>query len=305
MAVTATMGAMAAIPEMPAWSVDATASFLSRAAAERGLSEHTTDAYRRDLAQFFDFCDRLGLRSVAAVDRRVLRTWQAQLVTRHMTSSSIARKVSAVRSFYGDALRHRLVESDPTSGLPPRKKSGRLPRAVGAGALGTLLDGLDGADPVAVRDRALLEVLYGTGLRVAEASALTVDQVASDLLRVRGKGGRDRSVPLTGKARIAVDRYLAEGRPRLVTDASGSALWLGVRGAPLGTRGVRRVVQARAGTFPHALRHSFATHLLEGGADLRVVQELLGHIDLATTETYTAVSRHHLRATYDRSHPRA
>lgn len=296
---------MPAIPDTPAWAADATSGFLSRAVAERGLSQHTVAAYRRDLAQFFDFCDRLGLGSVAAVDRRALRSWQAQLVTRRMVSSSIARKVSAVRSFYGDALRHGMVEADPTAGLPPRKKPGRLPRAIGAGPLGVLLDALEGDDPVTLRDRALLEVLYGTGLRVAEVSALTVDQVASDLLRVRGKGGRERTVPLAGKARIAVDRYLAGGRPRLVTRESPDALWLGVRGAPLGSRGVRRVVQSRAGTFPHALRHSFATHLLEGGADLRVVQELLGHIDLATTETYTAVSRHHLRATYDRSHPRA
>jgi integrase/recombinase XerC len=168
-----------------------------------------------------------------------------------------------------------------------------------------MLDGLDGTDPVTLRDRAILEVLYGTGLRVSELAGLTVRDVQTELVRVRGKGDKDRVVPLAGQARAAVGRYLDGGRPRLALAASGDALWLGTRGGPLDPRGVRRVARLRLGTFPHALRHSFATHLLEGGADLRTVQELLGHVELATTQTYTAVSRHHLKATYERSHPRA
>jgi site-specific recombinase XerD len=141
---------------------------------------------------------------------------------------------------------------------------------------------------------------------VSELASLRVRDVeGADLVTVRGKGDKDRVVPLAGQARRAVDVYLESGRAPLAGARAGDALWVGIQGGPLDTRGIRRVVAARLGTFPHALRHSFATHLLEGGADLRTVQELLGHVDLATTQTYTAVSRRHLKATYERSHPRA
>ena len=279
--------------------------FLGRAAAERNLSPHTRQAYRRDLAQFFDFCDRLGIDTLQGVDRRAMRRWQAQLGTRGFAAASIARKVSAVRSFFRDAARRDLVAGDPSIGLPTRKKPSRLPRALGATSLGAMLDGLDGADPLTLRDRAILEVLYGTGLRVSELAGLSVRDVQTELVRVRGKGDKDRVVPLAGQARVALGKYLEGGRPHLALAASGEALWLGARGGRLDPRGVRRVARSRLGTFPHALRHSFATHLLEGGADLRTVQELLGHVELATTQTYTAISRHHLKATYERSHPRA
>ena len=193
-----------------------------------------------------------------------------------------------------------------TLDLPTRRRPSRLPKAVPARALGEMLDSIDGDRPVDLRDRAILEMLYGTGLRVSELAGLEVRDVRGvDLVRVFGKGAKERVVPLAGQARRSVDRYLAAGRPFLDHQGAKDALWLGVRGGVLGTRGVRRVAQARLGTFPHALRHSFATHLLERGADLRTVQELLGHIELATTQTYTAVSRHHLKATYERSHPRA
>jgi site-specific recombinase XerD len=293
------------VPETPEWSRSALASFVGRILAERNLSKHTAAAYGRDLAQFFDFCDRLGLRSLDEVDRRALRRWQAQLATRGYAAASIARKVSAVRSFFADAARRGDVGFDPTTGVQTRKRGSRLPKALAAGSLGGMLDELDGDDAISLRDRAILEVLYGTGLRVSELASLTVDAVAGDLITVRGKGEKDRTVPLLGEARNAVDRYLAAGRSELAGPPAGDSLWVGARGGPLGARGVRHVVRSRLGTFPHALRHSFATHLLERGADLRTVQELLGHVELATTQTYTAVSRHHLKATYERSHPRA
>lgn len=274
--------------------------------AERGLSANTVDAYRRDLSQFFDFCDRLGVGSVAAVDRSVVRRFQANLVSRGYAAASVSRKASAVRSFFGDAVRRESLDVDPTAGLPSRKQSHRLPRSVPERALGQMLDAVDGRDPQSLRDRALLEVLYGTGVRVSELAGMRVADVDGvDLVRVMGKGSKERVVPLAGEARRAVDRYLAAGRPALATEAGGDALWVGSRGGPLGRRGIRRVVARRLGTFPHALRHSFATHLLEHGADLRTVQELLGHVELATTQSYTAVSRQHLKATYERSHPRA
>jgi integrase/recombinase XerD len=169
-----------------------------------------------------------------------------------------------------------------------------------------MLDALVGDHPIDVRDRAILELLYGTGMRVSELASLKVRDVEGvDLVRVRGKGDKERVVPLAGQARKWVDRYLDTARPGLTKAGSDEHLWLGAKGGPLGARGVRHLVQRRLGTFPHALRHSFATHLLEGGADLRTVQELLGHIELATTQTYTAVSRSHLKAAYERSHPRA
>ena len=282
------------------------AAYLERLAAERALSAHTLAAYRRDLSQFFDFCDRRGQRSLGEVDRLAVRRFLAHLAARGYARRSAARKASAVRAFFTDATRRGLAAANPAEGVPAPKRPQHLPRAFPAAALGSWLDALDGADPLTRRDRALLELLYGTGLRVAEAASLTTGGVRqASLVRVLGKGGKERVVPLAGQARAAVQRDLEEGRPTLAGPAAGDALWVGERGGPLGVRGIRRVVRARLGTFPHALRHSFATHLLEGGADLRTVQELLGHRELATTQVYTAVTRQHLRSTYDRSHPRA
>lgn len=299
------MVGMTSIPEVPAWADAAVSGYLRRLDAERGLSPHTVAAYRRDLAQFFDFCDRLGLSAVDDADRATIRRYHAHLTSRRYARSSVARKSSAVRAFFDDAVRRGVAAVNPAAGLPTRSRHRRLPRVLPVRALGELLDGLDGGDAVDLRDRALLELLYGTGLRVAEAASLTVTDVEGELMTVRGKGEKDRVVPLAGAAREAIDRYVTDGRPALAGEWSGAALWLGVKGGPLGTRGVRRVVRRRLGTHPHSLRHSFATHMLEGGADLRTVQELLGHNELATTQIYTEVSRHHLKATYDRSHPRA
>jgi integrase/recombinase XerD len=297
---------MADIPSLPGWASADVEGFLTRMAAERGLSGNTVDAYRRDLSQFFDFCDRLGIRAVDRVDRSAVRRFQASLVSRGYAAASVSRKASAVRAFFSDSVRREQLQTDPTAGLPARKRPHRLPRAVPERALGHMLDAIDGGDPSTLRDRAILEVLYGTGVRVSELAGMRVGDVEGvDLVRVMGKGSKERVVPLIGKARQALDRYLDAGRPALATDAAGDAVWVGARGGALGRRGVRRVVARRLGTFPHALRHSFATHLLEHGADLRTVQELLGHVELATTQTYTAVSRHHLKATYERSHPRA
>ncbi len=281
--------------------------FLGRLAGVRRLSPHTVDAYRRDLAQFATFCGRLGLTGVAGIDRRTLRRYLAQLTTRGYAPRSIARKASAVRGFLDDAVRQELIPANPSIGLARPKSPSTLPKALPQSAVGAALDGIDDPeDPVAMRDRALLEVLYGTGLRVSELAGLQVGDVPrGEFLRIRGKGSRQRDVPLAGAARRALDRYLAGARDALASPAAGSAVWVGIRGGALDARGIRRVVRRRLGTFPHALRHSFATHLLENGADLRSVQELLGHEELATTQIYTAVSRRHLRATYERSHPRA
>jgi site-specific recombinase XerD len=284
---------------------DAVQDFVRRIEVERGLSPHTVAAYQRDLSQFAEFCERLGAVDVADVKRRTIRRYMSQLTTRGYSRRSVARKVSAIRSFFADAARRELVAANPAEGVRQPKRPRSLPKALPSRGLAEMLDNLPGKEPADLRDRAILEVLYASGLRVSELASMQVNDVDGEMLRVLGKGQKTRVVPINASARTAVARYLAEGRPKLAGEQAYSVLWVGVRGGPLDTRGLRRVVQKRLGTFPHALRHSFATHLVEGGADLRSVQELLGHIELATTQIYTSVSRRHLRSTYERSHPRA
>lgn len=292
--------------ELPDWCAAPVAGYLDRLSSQRALSPNTVDAYARDLRQFFDFADRRGTRAIDAVSRTDVRAFLAYLDGRDYARRSMARKASAVRSFFADAVRRGEMAANPVDGLSRPKPSGTLPVALTQRVAGEVLDLIDGDDPVDLRDRALLETLYASGMRVSEIASLEVRDVASaDQVTVRGKGGRDRIVPLGAQARAAIARYLERGRPELVRDRMTSALWIGGRGAEMGPRSIRRVVRRRAGTFPHALRHSFATHLLEGGADLSSVQQLLGHIDLGTTQIYTSVTRHHLRDTYERSHPRA
>lgn len=284
----------------------AIADYLTRLDTERGLSKHTTDAYGRDLDQFTTMCHRLGVERLGDVERRTVRRFLSQLTTLNYSQRSVARKASAVRAFLEDAARRGVIPANPAAGIPQPKRPGTLPKAIPARTLQRFLDDLDGSSPVDLRDRALLEVLYGTGLRVSEVAAMTVDDIGGgDFVTVRGKGDKERAVPIGGQATRAANAYLESGRPALIRPDAEDALWVGVRGGQLDTRGIRRIVRQRLGTFPHALRHSYATHLLEGGADLRAVQDLLGHSELATTQIYTAVTREHLRKTYERSHPRA
>lgn len=291
--------------ETPLTLADAVADFVHRIEVERGLSPHTVTAYRRDLDQFVDFCRRLSVEQLDAVSRRAIRRYMAQLSTRGYSRRSIARKISSIRSFFTDAATRGLIPASPAEGVRQPKRPGSLPKALPQQGLANALDAVVGDSPLDLRDRALLELLYSSGLRVSEVASLQVGDVESEMLRVVGKGGKTRVVPVGREARDAVSAYVRNARPALAGDQAYTALWVGARGGPLDTRGVRRVVQKRLGTFPHALRHSFATHLLEGGADLRTVQEMLGHVELATTQIYTSVSRRHLKSTYERSHPRA
>jgi integrase/recombinase XerC len=282
------------------------AAYLDRLAGERRLSPHTVAAYRRDLDEFATFADRYGAGSLQDVDRLAFRRFLAQLTTRGLARRTIARKASAVRAFFGDALRRGAIDVNPMEGVPTPRLPKSLPKAIPATRLAAQLDQLPAESAVDLRDRALLEVLYGAGLRVSELAAMTVDDLGDGrFFTVSGKGDKQRSMPVGDQARAAVRAYRSRGRPELVGAASRDALWLGVRGAPLSPRSIRRIVRSRLDSFPHALRHSFATHLLENGADLRSVQDLLGHTELATTQLYTSVTRKHLRETYDRSHPRA
>lgn len=286
---------------------DAIAAYLRRLEDERGYAPQTIRAYRTDLAQFAAQAAEAGVTTIDDIDRRTVRRFIAALSQRGMAKRSVARKTAAVRAFLDDAARRGDLPANPAAGVPSPRRPSTLPKAMGKAALGARLDAAFGDSPADLRDRALIELIYGTGLRVSEVVSLRVGDATSSraFIRVTGKGGKERSVPLGGAAAAAVDDYVRTARHALATSDSGDVLFLGVRGGPLDSREVRRITKRRIGTFPHALRHSYATHLLEEGADLRSVQELLGHSELATTQIYTSVTRDHLKSTYERSHPRA
>ena len=290
---------------MPHWAASQIGDFLDRMRDQRELSPHTIDAYRRDLSQFFAYCDEEEVTSIEAVERLHARRYLAVLSAGGYSKRSMTRKASAVRSFYNDASRRGSASVNPFEGVSRPKLDKPLPHALPARTLIHAIETIEPDTPVGLRDRALIDTLYSTGLRISELASLTVDDVGSDMITVLGKGRKTRRVPIGRPAQESVRRWVSQGRPNLAGPEAGTALWVGVRGGRLGARGIRSVVRERVATFPHALRHSFATHLLEGGADLRTVQDLLGHTDLATTQIYTAVTRKHLRGTYDRSHPRA
>jgi integrase/recombinase XerC len=279
------------------------------------VAPRTVEAYGGDLAGFVEWAGRGGVTGPEAVDRTLLRRYVAHLATRRYAKRSIARKVSALRRYFAWAARTDRIPADPASGLSAPRGEGRLPRVLRHDELVTLLD-----DPrfpesgddrdLRARDDALLELLYGSGLRIGEACALGPADLDLDRGRVVvwGKGGKQRAVPLSEPAVDALRRWIDGPRADLAAASSDiDALFLNRRGRRLTPRDARRILDRRAAapTHPHALRHTFATHLLDGGADLRAVQELLGHADLATTQRYTHVSRERLRSVYDATHPRA
>ncbi|MDE0803308.1 MAG: tyrosine-type recombinase/integrase [Acidimicrobiales bacterium] len=285
---------------------------------ERSLTDAapaTVEAYRRDVSAFVDFAERQGLESIAAVDRRHLRRYVAHLGTRQLARATIARRVAALHRYFRWALRRGHVDADPSLGLRPPAGSSRLPRVLRQDEIDGLLDEPSasvGDDPPhrRLRDDAVLELLYGSGLRVAEVCGLLRSEV--DLgrrsIRVLGKRSQWRQLPVTPGAAEALEAWLTTGRSILETaDSPADVVFLNLRGNALGPRDCRRILDRRAvePTHPHALRHTFATHLLDGGADLRVVQELLGHRDLQTTQRYTHVSASRLRSVLAATHPRA
>ena len=290
--------------------------FVRAARAERDLSPHTLDAYARDLAQFTEWLARGHVTTLADVDRKLVRRWLASLVERRYARRSVARKASAIRAMLRWAAERDVIEASPAEAVATPKLDATLPRVLKRDDAAALCEAPPADEPVGLRDRAVLELLYGSGLRVAELCALDVDDVApgEQVVRVVGKGRKERRVPLSRPARRALDAYLGDARAALQERASGSpevrALFLNSRGRRLGPRSVHAVVSAYASpgaraVGPHTLRHSFATHLLDGGADLRSVQELLGHESLGTTQIYTHVSNERLRTVYERSHRRA
>ena len=286
--------------------------------AERDLTPHSVRAYVGDIASLLDHAHRLGLTTIDDLDLRTLRSWLAKQQTTGRARTTIARRATAARVFTAWLARTGGLPADVGSSLGSPRALHTLPPVLRADEADALIRSAaelaDDGSAVGLRDVAMLEVLYATGIRVGELVGLDVDDVdhSRHVLRVLGKGRKERTVPYGGPAARALDAWLVRGRPALVADGAGPAVFLGARGRRIDQRAVRTLVHRRIASVPgapdigpHGLRHTAATHLLEGGADLRSVQELLGHASLATTQLYTHVSTDRLRRAYQQAHPRA
>ena len=294
--------------------------FLDHLTVERGLADNTLGAYRRDLARYGAFLRERGIRDARRADEHTVAAFVAGLsASTHgdglpYRASSVVRTLSAVRSFHRFLLREGKADKDPSAGVVRPRLPRSLPRPIPVEEVLRLLAAPPESTPVGIRDRAVLETLYGAGLRVSELVGLDVDDVELEggSVRVLGKGAKEREVPIGSYSVDAIGAYLRRSRPEMVSIRSRAALFLNQRGGRLTRQGVAGILAKAVKTSgierritPHTLRHSFATHLLEGGADVRVVQELLGHASVATTQVYTLVTREHLREVYYTAHPRA
>jgi integrase/recombinase XerD len=292
--------------------------FLGYLEFERGLSRNTLEAYRSDLLQFGGFLERAGVDALDA-EHEHLAGFLSELADGSearppVAAATLQRKAACLRSFYRHLRREGLLERDPTADLRAPRKSQKLPQVLNRGEVQKLLAAPRGTDPSALRDRALLETMYACGLRASEAIDLTMGDIDlhAGVLRARGKGSKERLVPIGREAVTAIRAYVQRGRPALVGLRDEPHLFVNHRGAGLTRQGLYKIVQRHARTVglddrmsPHTLRHTFATHLLAGGCDLRSVQEMLGHADVATTQIYTHVSAEKLKDVYFRAHPRA
>ena len=273
-------------------------------------SPHTISAYLSDVNLFIEWVGRQSIVTPDAVSKDVVRQYIGFLTTMKMAKRTTGRKLAALRRYFGWLARNQKISVDPTIGVRTPSDTGRLPKVLTNEQLGALLhtDDTDQPDWKIARDTAVIELLYGSGLRVSELCSLDVDSINVKQLAVSvmGKGGKERRVPVSEPSLVALKQWVAL-RTEVVANSSTVALFVNSRGTRLGTRDVRRIIDARslAPTHPHALRHTYATHLLDNGADLRAVQELLGHADVATTQRYTHVSKERLKSAYGTSHPRA
>lgn len=313
------MGDVAQVPEvLPEWAVVVLAGYERHLVSERDLAPHTVTAYLGDISGLLDHAARLGLGGPAELDLRTLRSWLARQQSSGLSRTTLARRATAARVFTGWLARTGQAPSDVGAGLGSPKPHRTLPDVLRVDEARELIAAAtelaDDGSPVGLRDVAMLELLYATGMRVGELCGLDVDDLDRDrnVVRVFGKGRKERTVPFGHPAAAALDRWSVDGRPQLVRTGSGPALFLGARGGRIDQRAVRTLVHRRLADVPgapdlgpHGLRHTAATHLLEGGADLRSVQELLGHASLATTQRYTHVTTDRLRRAYQQAHPRA
>jgi integrase/recombinase XerD len=289
-------------------------AWIDHLATERGLAAKTVEAYARDVTAFTRLLPARGVRRPEAIGTAEVRAHLAALAERGLSARSRARALAAIRGFCRWLVRDERLPADPSARLAIRRPPSRLPRALGQGDVGSLLADPAEARPRGLRDRALLELLYACGLRVSEATGLRGAQVnlEAGFVTVHGKGGKERVVPLGRPACAALEAYVRHERPGLLRGRPSPFVFLGPTGRPLTRQAVWKLVRARAlragigkRVSPHTLRHTFATHLLGGGADLRIVQTLLGHADISTTQTYTHVAPQRLREVHRRHHPRA
>ena len=295
-------------------SLDATLDlFLNYLAVEKGLSANTLEAYGRDLGRYLSYLGEEGVRQPAAIAPRHVRGLLGQLKQDGLAARSRARSLAAIRSFHKFLLQEGLIVTNPALQIRSPKTLRPLPHLLSTAEVQRLLDSPTGDAPRDLRDRAMLEVLYASGLRVSELVALKAGDIRYDLgcLTAFGKGSKQRMVPLNEEALAAVDAYLKYGRPQLVGPRLTAVIFLNHRGTGLTRQGFWKIIKARAlaagilkNITPHTLRHSFATHLLEGGADLRAVQSMLGHADISTTQIYTHVIQQRLRDIHRQHHPR-
>ncbi len=287
--------------------------FINYLEAERGFSTNTINAYQRNLARYVGFLKSKNISDFGVVTRRDIVVYMGELKAASAATTTIAQNVASIRAFHKFLVREKFTTNLPTTELELPKKPGILPHVLSLEEVRALLSQPRGLTPPALRDRAMLELLYGTGMRVTELVSLNVEDVDLEIgfVRCYGKGSKERIMPLGNYARQALNDYLQSGRPPLTANKPNPALFLNARGGRLSRQGCWQIIKKygkRAGLkriYPHSLRHSFATHLLEGGADLRSVQELLGHASISTTQIYTHVSREHLHKVYGKSHPRA
>jgi integrase/recombinase XerD len=312
-----------AVPSAPADSAadarfqNLVLDFLSYLELERGLSRNTLNAYRTDLLQYGEY---LGAHDLDALKARPAEVSEflAELATGEgrpaCSAATIHRKAACLRSFYKHLRRDELIGEDPTAALSAPRRAKKLPQVLNYSEVQKLLAAPRGSEPTALRDRALLEVMYACGLRASETIGLEPGDVDmhEGFLRARGKGSKERLVPLGRQAILAINAYLRGGRPQLIGERHEPKLFVNFRGGPLTRQGLYKIVQRHAREAglagrmsPHTLRHSFATHLLAGGCDLRAVQEMLGHADISTTQMYTHLSGERLKEVYFQAHPRA
>jgi integrase/recombinase XerD len=315
--MTTSAAASGQVPAEPARLTELMLDFLGYLELERGLSRNTLEAYRSDLQQFGAFLARRGLDPLN-ISPSELGTFVSELAVgrdgRTMAPATLQRKIACLRSFYRHLRRERLIDHDPAAELRGPRSSARLPHVLSRDEVARLLDQPRGNSLGALRDRALLETMYACGLRASEVIGLELSELDLDggVLRARGKGSKERIVPIGSTAVGALRTYLDRGRPRLVGLRDEPRVFVNLRGGPLSRQGLYKIVQRHAASAglahrmsPHTLRHSFATHLLSGGCDLRSLQEMLGHADIATTQIYTHLSTERLRDVYFDAHPRA
>ena len=301
---------------MPGFS-DILISYLQFVRLEKGLQNNTIEAYEHDIKRYIDFLEHIRkLKSPQAIDLHHVEDYIEELSAMGLAPGSMARNISSIRNFHQFMLMENMVESNPAEIVDIPKKTRKLPEILDATEIGQMLDAFNEEDIASVRNRAILEIMYGAGLRVSELVNLTLDQLYFEIgfLRIIGKGNKERLVPVGELAINATERYLGTIRPQILksTKLANGHVFLNQRGGPITRMSIWNIVQQAAKiaqikkkVYPHILRHSFATHLLEGGADLRSVQEMLGHVAILTTEIYTHVDRSLLHQIHKQYHPRA